>query len=365
MQPIESIVSLGRLVEIGYRLEWAESSCILWHPTRGVMRAQMINGCPEITPKLARSLIGDIEPCNLEAARKKARLARIGHATVSWPIEVMWKALDDLEPDHPNHGPLMYLCIQCLFSEASHKTLSYLSDVTWNAHELPWNRRHRRSHQRASGLYVRFGSKGVSKQCHSVVQDHGLAVLQLDARRSILDKEVWGCLIEVAVRGKILKILRAWGEVEHTDACWEQALMRVLLVWLIAKRHAVSEPFILIAEPGVSHHRHTFSKLPTWQSFQKQTAIVPHTWITESVLHGAVASNAAAPDVVKQVSSPVEVMGHGPLLNNRGPSAQLVIAALCACSSTNVGELSGCKRQLMSRSVATFSMITFLPRAQT
>ena len=116
----------------------------------------------------------DIEAHNLETARTRARVATIGHAVVSWPAEVMWTALDDLEPDHPNHGPLMYLCLQRLFPEASHKTLSTLSDVTWNAHELPWKRRHRRSHQQASGLYVQFGSKVcVSKQCQSVIQEHG------------------------------------------------------------------------------------------------------------------------------------------------------------------------------------------------
>ena len=131
------------------------------------------------------------------------------------------------------------------------------------------------------------------------------------------------------------KILGVWGEVEHTDAGREQVLMRMLIVWLIAKRNTVSEPFILVAEPGMSRHHQTSPELPTWQRFQQHTAVVSHTWITESVLPDAVASNAATPDVVRQFSSSVEVIEHGPLLNNRGSSADLVVAVLCgmlACS---------------------------------
>ena len=60
-EPVETIVALGPLIKMGCRLQWEETGCALWHPSRGRLRLEVDTGCPRIAEHLALQLIEEIE----------------------------------------------------------------------------------------------------------------------------------------------------------------------------------------------------------------------------------------------------------------------------------------------------------------
>ncbi|CAJ1424780.1 unnamed protein product [Effrenium voratum] len=61
-EKVDPILPLGGLVEkLGCRVEWQGSCCQLWHPVKGRIAVEMVDGCPEVSRREAEELIEEIE----------------------------------------------------------------------------------------------------------------------------------------------------------------------------------------------------------------------------------------------------------------------------------------------------------------
>ena len=58
---IEPIVPLRGVVDLGYRILWDASGCVINHPTQGKLTCWLRNGCPVVREGHAMKLIGEIE----------------------------------------------------------------------------------------------------------------------------------------------------------------------------------------------------------------------------------------------------------------------------------------------------------------
>ena len=64
---IEPIVPVRGLIDLGYKLQWSRSGCVVVHPKRGKISSWLRDGCPVVAEEDALALIADIE----NAERKK------------------------------------------------------------------------------------------------------------------------------------------------------------------------------------------------------------------------------------------------------------------------------------------------------
>ena len=66
--PVEPIVPLRGLIELGYHVKWSSSGFEIKHPVRGLIKSQLRGGCPIVDEQHALYLIGEIEA--LERSKK-------------------------------------------------------------------------------------------------------------------------------------------------------------------------------------------------------------------------------------------------------------------------------------------------------
>ena len=59
--PIEPIVPARGLIELGYKLHWNRSGCVVVHPKRGEISSWLRDGYPVVAEDDALALITDIE----------------------------------------------------------------------------------------------------------------------------------------------------------------------------------------------------------------------------------------------------------------------------------------------------------------
>ena len=60
-QPVEPIVPLRGLVNLGYRIKWDSKGCLIYHDVVGHMKCWLRNGCPVVKETHALALIHDLE----------------------------------------------------------------------------------------------------------------------------------------------------------------------------------------------------------------------------------------------------------------------------------------------------------------
>ena len=64
--PVEPIVPLTGLVELGYTITWSRAGCVVKHPRVGNIECWLRSGCPVVRMDHALALIAEIEHMELE-----------------------------------------------------------------------------------------------------------------------------------------------------------------------------------------------------------------------------------------------------------------------------------------------------------
>ena len=121
--PVEPIVSLRGLVELGYTITWSRAGCVVKHPRLGNIECWLRSGCPVVRKDHALALITEIEHMEMEK-RTNHRL------TLEEPTEKTKKWWGSRFPETPE------------------RIWNYMrgqdeEDPQMN-HDLPWNRHKRR-----------------------------------------------------------------------------------------------------------------------------------------------------------------------------------------------------------------------------
>ena len=76
--PVEPIVPLRGLVELGYTITWSRAGCVVKHPRLGNIECWLRSGCPVVRKDHALALITEIE--HMEMEEKDQPSAHVGRA---------------------------------------------------------------------------------------------------------------------------------------------------------------------------------------------------------------------------------------------------------------------------------------------
>ena len=199
------ILPMGGLAELGYTLKWSDSQVQLLDDQGRNLEVMIKNGCPMVPRKLGEKLMSDMEEIQLQQHRKlviiktlladkdlvdpqsldieTAMTAKIKKVFPGLPDEVLMRIIPDLE----------------LFR--SSKLGQY----------LPWNRRKRRSVERAQNIILHVFSGPDHKYWERKLSNATTAVLCVDldgdVRANMLDRHVFGYLLNLACTGRVKCIL--------------------------------------------------------------------------------------------------------------------------------------------------------------
>ena len=153
---VDPIVSLHRLCQIGYRIDWSrEGGCRIRGPGNRLLQVYTDNGCPEVDRQEGLSLIREIENAQIRKAQALRTLREGSKATVD--LKEALKAL----PMDPS------LSMQWLAQKFPSVPLEILARVpvatAYDASRVYWNRRQRRTWLRSKALALHLFS-GPSKK---------------------------------------------------------------------------------------------------------------------------------------------------------------------------------------------------------
>eukprot|EP00435_Cladocopium_sp_Y103_P005472 s1608_g1.t2 len=191
--PVQCIVPLGVLAEIGYAIRWEGTMFELLDPAGCVVDSKLEGSCPTVTEELGLELIKEVEKHHLE---RRARLAVLrGEGNVGGLPSEEVKNLEELRmmfPEVPEH-----LLVRVLPGQKA--------AGTYREGDLPWNRRQRKRLRRAHQIVVHLFSGKDEKFWKRELETQTRAVLcvdtELDSRQNLLRDDVMEFLLELADSG--------------------------------------------------------------------------------------------------------------------------------------------------------------------
>ena len=180
LTPVEAIVPLHRIVEMGYRIDWNRKGCRIFHRHRGVIECSLRSGCPVLPEADGLELLKEME-------HDDARKERVSREVVSW-----WR---ERFPDIPD------------------EVLGYMrgqEDADYDVEQCPWNRRQRRQHLRSRGVALNLFS-GKDTKSWRIFEQKGYTVLHVDIENgSQFDLHrvgTWAYLVGLCRRGRVVAIV--------------------------------------------------------------------------------------------------------------------------------------------------------------
>ena len=195
LTPVQSIVPLGVLAEIGYAIRWEGTYFELTDPSGCILDTTLENGCPTVVEALGLELIKEVERNFVE---KRARLAVLrGEGN---PGELEIEEVKRLEE------------IRQMFPELPEEiAVRILPSSGWHGEDLPWNRRIRRRLRKASQVVIHLFSGKNSGFWQKELSGNGREVLcvdtELDRRQNVLNDGVYSYLLMLSDGGTVQAIL--------------------------------------------------------------------------------------------------------------------------------------------------------------
>ena len=199
--PVNPIVSVAALLELGYRVSWTKDSCVIAHPSKGPLRVDATSGCPEVPLEVAHRLIAEYEDHVKSRDNREARLrcilADMRHDSESRLAEAVCNG--GLEG-----SAAIRLLVERLFSE--------VPSALWDE-VIPsqcredgtggWNRRVRRQVERSGGVLVHLSDKKSKRKLQDAADKCGLTMLHVDVYGEGLTSRALSYLLELAQRGVV------------------------------------------------------------------------------------------------------------------------------------------------------------------
>ena len=140
-EPTQMIIPLGRLISLGYRVDWKKEGFKLKDPDGSEIPTCVEDACPLVDHEIAEELVKQLEEFQLEhAIRVKFLRGDPGEGLSSEVIEQL-KDLKNLFPDAPDHI-----------------LARLLPRRRWRGEDLPWNRRMRRKWRDSRSLILHLFS---------------------------------------------------------------------------------------------------------------------------------------------------------------------------------------------------------------
>ena len=185
-EPIQQIIPLNKLTDIGYEIRWTKTGCSIQHATRGVLDVRMEQGCPTVNEMIGRALMEEIE--EMEASRVALRKVALGQCSAETSEQHTIMELKKLFPEVP---------------------LRLLERIPgkhdWSGHELPFNRRRRRQIELAKTVVIHLFA-GKEDPRWKKEEGDGVVVVCLDVLGGcdlLHNQHLAGWIEDLARRGKV------------------------------------------------------------------------------------------------------------------------------------------------------------------
>ena len=198
-EPIQPIVPMHYLTELGYRVYWKRKRCKVIHPSRQSPEVIVENGSPTVAEEDAYQLLRDYEDLQCKRARIEAEasiLAKALGASIQDPQGWLRDTLN-----RGKLGPEARLAwLRSVFPKVADDDLVSASGIC-STRASRWNRRWRRSMERATCVMVRLGLK--ARGDFQIAGSTQVVSCSIERETDICEDSVFASLLELAEQGRI------------------------------------------------------------------------------------------------------------------------------------------------------------------
>ena len=184
--PVQPLIPVSKLAEVGYRLQWSKDECRFEHPKHGTLPTRLHQGCPVVVGDKGKELMIEVE----QASQRRARLRAVLECGM----------LAETKEEKVTAG------LKGLFPEVPDEILEkVVGREDWEATRLPFNRRRRRQIEQAQRVVIHvFAGGDVNKW--KVAETKGTIVVCLDLLHgaNLLCAHVSGWIDHLIDSGKVV-----------------------------------------------------------------------------------------------------------------------------------------------------------------
>ena len=190
---IQPIVPMGVLTMMGYEVEWKQGHCRVRRRGKS-LEVEMVDSCPMVEVEIALGLIEEMELMEENHMLRLAAMKMPMEQLKDRPELAMTKALKEFFPGVPDE----------IVSRV-------MPSMEVDGDELPWNRRRRRTFERAEHLVIHLFAGANEKEWMDGLEGQGVAVLcvdtAIDPGQDLHRPQVFAYLLKLARTGKVKAIL--------------------------------------------------------------------------------------------------------------------------------------------------------------
>ena len=207
--PVDPIVSLPKLIEIGYKLRWTEKGISL--RSRKNKRVEIFEGpgCPEVPRQIALSLIAEVEECHrLRNQANSELIRRLDGAGQISLVDLMTELREGFHAGKDMVGTFG-LWVSKIFPDVPTNLLQeVVAQPILDGEAAPWNRRQRRSHLSAKrGIILNLFAGSTRDRFRKVAEKHGCQVLDLDEQEDLLKPSTFGYVVGLILSGRVRAVI--------------------------------------------------------------------------------------------------------------------------------------------------------------
>ena len=203
-EAVETIVAADPLIDLDCRLDWSKKGCSLIHPARGVIPLSVSSGCPRMPEKLGLELIAEIEGSRLAKVAHGVRALRLRAQCAEWTLEQILDQVAKSIRQNLDVSAWLRALVDRLWPSLPDEVVQELA--SWpldNPAASPWNRRKRRSIDKASQVFIHLFAGASARPFEHVAESCGAVPLSVDKQEALSAPQTYRYLLSVGASGKV------------------------------------------------------------------------------------------------------------------------------------------------------------------
>ncbi|CAE7501852.1 unnamed protein product, partial [Symbiodinium microadriaticum] len=192
----EPIVSMSKLVRLGFHVAWRQKTCAVVHPTLGRVPVVVQDGCPRVDRRVALDLIARIEQWENDAGQQSTMnaegVALIHEAMQGMGVadyaEGLCRAIDVDDGGEGIIAAWTEALLKTMYPAVLNNVCDEVSRFLPGRHEaLCWNRRKRRSMHRSKGVILNLCCGNSRRQFQQTAARYGFRfqVVDVDVKENL------------------------------------------------------------------------------------------------------------------------------------------------------------------------------------
>ena len=213
----EPIVSMSKLVRLGFHVAWRHKTCTVVHPTLGRVPVVVQDGCPRVDRQVALDLIARIEQWENDAGQQSTmnaeRVALIHEAMQGMGVADYAEGLcRAIELNDGGEGTITTAWTEALLKTMYPDVPSSIRDEVSRFlpglnEALCWNRRKRRSMHQSKGVILNLCCGSSRRQFQPTAARYGFQIVDVDVKENLNSPHTMAYLLRLAASGKVKGVL--------------------------------------------------------------------------------------------------------------------------------------------------------------